>query len=191
MLRQLFGLVVLVGAASVAGCTEVEVKPGRPSIGGPNTTHPKSTREQDLRDAVQKDPKDHVAWFELGQFYYDGGEWDKAALAYERGNALMCPDPEKASYTGGYFCLALTYVHMKPARYDLAMKNLDMIAWLEPSDPKTASFNANFREAHRIRGAIYYYNNNPKPAKRELLKYLELGGDEDSVSEILESLKDE
>ncbi len=178
MPRRFLPLAALLLAASLLGCPE------------PAPQTKRVTREDALIEEVKKDEKNHAAWFNLGQFYYDGGEWEKAASAYERGNALMCPDPDKARYTGGYFCLALTYVHMKPPRYDLAMKNLDMIARLEPRDPKEASFNANFREAHRIRGAIYYDSNNPKPARRELLKYLELGGDEDAVSDVLGKLKD-
>jgi len=176
MRRNPVGVALLV-ATILTGCTSTTEVTSKP------------THEQSLIEAVEKDGKDHVAWFNLGQFYYDGGEYEKAAKAYERGNALMCPDALSARYTGGYFCLALTYVHMKPPRYDLALKNLDAIAQLEPADAKTASHNSNFREAHRIRGAIYLSNNKARSARAELLKYLELGGDEDAVADALETLK--
>jgi len=175
----LFALALLLGA----GC-EVETKRTTEVVGPDHPPEPtREPRLQRLLDGVASDPKDAKSWFELGEFYEGGAQYVQAADAYEHGNALM----EPGRYTGGHYLLARVYLRLQ--EWPLTIEHLDEIFKLEPKDPKSACLNSHFREAHYLRGAVYYLNKQWRPAKREFYRFIEIGGDENRVDEWLEEIR--
>lgn len=185
MRRSLFLLAVL-AMGTFAGCetetvTHVRVVDPLGDRDGPDVK--KVSRESTLRERVEKDPKDVQGWFELGEYYENGMELVKAIDAYERGNALL----ERGRYTGGHYLLARCYMRLQ--EWERSIYNLNAIFALEPKDAKSACLNPHFREAHYLRGAIYYLNRQWKPAKHEFLRFIEIGGEETRVEEWLDQIQ--
>src|SRR4051794_26606777 len=74
---------------------------------GPEVT--RVTREQKLRERVEKDSKDVQGWFELGEYYENGMNLIEAVNCYEKGNSLL----DRGRYTGGYYLLARVYMRLQ------------------------------------------------------------------------------
>jgi tetratricopeptide (TPR) repeat protein len=176
-------VLLVAGLIALAGCeTEVvvHIKPhGR--VG--ESFEPKVTNEKKLLDRTEKDPRDPKVWFELGDYYESGLELDKAVAAYEHGNDLL----EPGRYTGGHYVLARIYLRLQ--EYDRSIAHLAEIFKLEPKDPSSAILNPHFREAHYLRGAIYYLSEQHRPAKREFERFMALGGSEGRVEEWLDKIQ--
>lgn len=172
-----------------AGCeTEVRMRevrmydPSRPGEDGEPT---RVTREQTLRNRIDADPKDARAWFDLGSYYEESGFLVEGANCYEKGNSLF----EPRRYTGGYYLLARIYFRMK--EFDRSLVNLEVLHSLEPRDARTASTNEHFREAHYLHGALHMVLNHKREAKRHFMRFLELGGEESRVEELLDEIDGE
>jgi tetratricopeptide (TPR) repeat protein len=169
-----------------AGCeteqvTHVRVRdPLADQVGG---DAPRVTRESKLKDRIEKDPKDVQGWFELGEYYETGMQRIEAAKCYETGNALLTP----GRFTGGEYLLARIYLQLQD--WETSIYHCNRVFQLEPKDPKSACLNPHFREAHLIRGAIFYVNKQWKPAKKEFYRFLELGGEEFRVEDKLEEIQ--
>jgi tetratricopeptide (TPR) repeat protein len=140
---------------------------------------PRVTREKTLLARVEKDPKDVQGWFELGDYYERGEQLVEARNAYARGTDLL----EPGRYTGGHYLLAKVSVRLQDWGYALA--NLQVIFSLEPKDPKSACLNPHFREAHYLRGVIFFVHKQYGEAKKEFVRFLEIGGEEWRVEESL------
>jgi tetratricopeptide (TPR) repeat protein len=180
-------VLLIISLAFVAGCetevkTRVNVKSGLEDYSY-NPDEKRITKEQRFLDGVEKDPQDAQAWFSLGEYYESALDMPKAAQAYERGNSLMTP----GRYTGGHYLLARVYLRMQDWQASIA--HLNEIFKLEPKDPKAACLNQHFREAHYLRGAIFYLNQQYGPAKHEFLRFIEIGGDENRVEDWLEQIR--
>lgn len=182
--RKLLALAIFLACA---GCETEVVRHVNltPGLGDEITSgdEKKVTRESILVDKVKKDPKDAQAWFELGEYYENGMQLAEAASAYEQGNALM----EPGRYTGGEYLLARVYLRVQD--WKRSIEHLDNIFKLEPKDPKSACLNSHFREAHYLRGAIYFLSKDYRLAKREFARFLEIGGDESRVEEWLDEIQ--
>ncbi len=186
MKLKAFALVCLLGATGLySGCqtektTMVRIR--SPFDANDETDAPRVTRYDTLRARVEKDPKDVQGWFELGEYHERGMELHKAREAYATGTALL----EPGRYTGGHYLLAKVSLRLQD--WETSIQNLNVIFSLEPKDPKSACLNSHFREAHYLRGAIYFIHKQYRQAKKEFGRYLDLGGEdwrvEDSLSEI-------
>jgi len=177
-------VVLLSSFLVLAGCESETVKKVHvmdPLAGASDVPH--EPREKALKDKVEADPKDAKAWFELGEYYEGGMQYIQAAEAYEHGNSLM----EPGRYTGGHYLLARVYLRLQ--EWDQTLAHLNEIFKLEPKDPKSACLNPHFREAHYLRGAVFYLNKQWHPAKREFLRFIEIGGDENRVEEWLDDIQ--
>lgn len=185
MLRKTIAFTSLIALCTLAGCLEREVK-SEVRVKSPFDAHDpdvkRVTREDKLKERVEKDPKDAQGWFELGEYYEQGMQLIDAVNSYERGNSLLTP----GRYTGGHYLLAKIYLRLQ--EWDRAIANLNVLFSLEPKDPKSACLNPHFREAHYLRGAIYHIHRQYKAAKQEFVRFVDLGGEEwrveDSMSEI-------
>ncbi len=177
--------VLFAGLIALAGCETEVVVHMYPKGRSGETFEPKVTNEKKLLDRVEKEPKDAKGWFELGDYYECGLELDKAVSAYERGNDLLLLEPSK--FTGGHYVLARIYLRLQ--EYDRSIAHLGEIFKLEPKDPGAAILNPHFREAHYLRGAIYFLNEQYRPAKREFERFMALGGSEGRVEEWLDKIQ--
>jgi tetratricopeptide (TPR) repeat protein len=146
---------------------------------------PRVTRLKKLQDRVEKDPKDAAGWFALGEYYETGMENAKAIDAYQHGNALI----DVRHYTGGNYLLARMYLRIED--WDRSIFYLNQIFALEDKDPKRACLNPHFREAHYLRGAIYFLNKQYQLARREFIRFTEIGGDENRVEDWLMQIHDQ
>jgi tetratricopeptide (TPR) repeat protein len=180
----------LLVAASLAflavGCeteTVRQVKIRSPFDPNDDADAPRVTRLDKLKERVEKDPKDVQGWFALGEFYETSFKLADAAACYERGNSLM----EPGRYTGGEYLLARVY--MRAEDWERSIAHLNRIFVLEPKDPKEACLNPYFREAHYLRGAIYFLNRQYRPAKKEFFRFMEIGGDENRVEDWLDQIQ--
>jgi tetratricopeptide (TPR) repeat protein len=144
---------------------------------------PQEPREKALVERVQADPTSLNAWFELGQYYEDGMQFVYAANAYEHGAALVKSERE----TGGHYVLARVYFRLQ--EWDLATRHLDEIFRVEPPDREAACRNPHFREAHYLRGAHSWLRKQWREAKKDFLRFIEIGGDENRVEEWLEEIQ--
>ncbi|MEZ0229856.1 MAG: tetratricopeptide repeat protein [Planctomycetota bacterium] len=180
-----FALACVCATVFLSGCQTERVQTVK--LRGPfdpidETDAPKVTREKTFIDRVEKDPKDVQGWFELGDYYERGEQLVQAREAYARGTALLEPN----RYTGGHYLLAKVSVRLQDWQH--ALGNLQVIFSLEPKDPKSACLNPHFREAHYLQGVIFFIHKQYRSAKKEFLRYLDLGGEEwrveDSLGEI-------
>ena len=176
-------LLLLAGFIALAGCETEVVVHIKPYGKAGDPFEPKVTNEKKLLDRTEKDPRDAKGWFELGDYYERGLELDKAVSAYERGNDLL----EAGKFTGGDYVLARIYLRLQ--EYDRSIAHLNAIFKLEPKDPSSAILNPHFREAHYLRGAIYYLSEQYRPAKREFERFMALGGSEGRVEEWLDKIQ--
>jgi tetratricopeptide (TPR) repeat protein len=189
MRTKLLGLCLGAGLSfTLAGC-ETQLVRGAVKVRGDDdvveTDTPRVTREKAYLNKLEKDPKDTPTWFELGEYYESGVQYREAVACYLKGNALL----DQQQYTGGNYHLARAYAHLQ--EFERALAHLDAVARLEPKNPKSACLNADFRESHYLRGAIYFLHHQWKPAKHEFLRFVELGGDELRVEEWLDQIKDQ
>jgi tetratricopeptide (TPR) repeat protein len=182
--RLLLGLLLV---AALTGC-ETETRMVDFRAGGdpfqpidPDTK--RVSRKETFLARVEKDPKDAQGWFQLGQYCEEGLELVEAANAYEKGAALL----EPGRYTGGHYLLARVYLRLQ--EWERSVANLNALFALEPKDVKTACLNGHFREAHYLRGAIHHILRQFKDAKKEFLRFLELGGEEWRVEDSLEEIR--
>jgi tetratricopeptide (TPR) repeat protein len=186
MRHKTFALACVLALGCFTGCeTETirTVKLRGPFDANEESDSPRVTRESKLLERVQKDPKDAQGWFELGEYYERSMQPVDAVNAYEKGNALLEPN----RYTGGYYLLAKMYLRLQ--EWERSIGNLNVIFMLEPKDPKSACLNAHFREAHYLRGAIYHIHGQYRAAKKEFLRFIEIGGEEWRVEESLSEIQ--
>lgn len=179
----LIAALVLLAGCETEVVTHVNVRSGLDDYSY-NPDDKRVTKEQVFLERIQKDPQDAQAWFHLGEYYEASADMPRAAQAYERGNALL---GEPCRYTGGHYLLARVYLRMQDWQASIA--HLNEVFKLEPRDPKSATLNQHFREAHYLRGAIYYLNQNYRQAKHEFLRFVETGGDENRVEDWLEQIR--
>ena len=177
----------LLAAAALSGCV-TEVRKGAPSPGGTNPDRaatPKAHVLDDLQAKVDKDPKDPQGWFEFGLYWEDSMDYVKAAQCYERGNELL----DQSRWTGGNYHLGKVYFRME--QFELAMRHLDAVIHLESPDPKIACVNSDFSEAHYLKGAMFYIRHRWRDARKEFLRFVELGGESNRVDEFLDRIDQE
>jgi len=144
---------------------------------------PLPNKRDPLVESVEKDPKNAKAWFELGLFDEQAERLDDALHEYEKGNELL----DQSRFTGGNYLLAR--VSFKRRDFERSIGYLNAIFALEPRDPAAACLNPNFREGHYLRGAIHYELEQWPQAKRELGRFLELGGERDRVDDWLYEIR--
>jgi tetratricopeptide (TPR) repeat protein len=83
-----------------------------------------------LETVVQADPNSAQAQFDLGNAYYEAGDWEQAIAAYKRAVEL---DP---SYQAAYANLGVTYYQQQ--QFDLAASQYKKALELNPNDGEVA-----------------------------------------------------
>jgi tetratricopeptide (TPR) repeat protein len=182
MFRKSWFVVALLGALA-AGCTETEVRQSEQPAW--LQARPKSHRFDDLKAAVEKDPKDAKAWFEFGAYWEESLDFQKAAECYERGSELI--DPTR--WTRPNYTLGRVYFRMQD--FDRSIRHLEAVIQYESPDPAVSCLNPDFRESHYLRGAIYYLHNRWREARRDFLRFVELGGEDARVEQFLDKIDHE
>lgn len=170
----------LVAAAAVAasGCQTYERRiPGTSRIEYVQA-EPGAERktEQQLLEATEKDPESPRVWFALGDYYELHWDYERAAIAFEKMNALVEKAEQKhqTRYTGGHYNLGRIYGLI--GRYDLAISHLEQVVALEPKDVRVASLNSHFVESHYLLGAIYHKHKMWKEARKHFERCIDVSG---------------
>lgn len=101
----------------------------QPNINGNGATGTLS-EDQNPATALQADPDSALAQFELGNGYYEAGNWEQAVTAYKRAVEL---DP---SYQAAYANLGVAYYQQQ--RFDLAASQYQKALELNPEDGDVA-----------------------------------------------------
>jgi hypothetical protein len=76
-------------------------------------------------------------------------------------------------------------------QFDVAMRHLDAVIKLESPDPKVACVNPHFAESHFLKGAMYFIRHRWRDARKEFLRFEELGGESARVDEYLDQIEHE
>ena len=90
-----------------------------------------------LAELLEKDPKDFVAWTEIGGIHFNQGRFDDAVSSYEQALALK-PDFDSALYGSGR-------AHLSLKKFD---KSIDLLSRALSSNPDSADINHYLGEAH-------------------------------------------
>ncbi|MEW5901600.1 MAG: sulfatase-like hydrolase/transferase, partial [Acidobacteriota bacterium] len=111
----------------------------------------------ECREALKFDPEYDAAIFTLAQAYKELRKFEDAAAGFERLIQLDPRDPRP------FVNLGEIYLELKD--FDQAISNLEQAISLDPEHSS---------QAHNLLGAAYLEKKMPEPAKREILKALEM-----------------
>lgn len=136
-------------------------------------------KEKKLLEEVDENPQSTRAWWQLGEYYEETGQYPRALDAYTRMKALIDQGPSGRKFTAGDYHLGRLYT--KGRDYLRAIEHLKAVVAMQPKDPSEASLNRHFREAHYLLGAIYYENKQWEPSKKHFVTFRELGGEPERV----------
>jgi cytochrome c-type biogenesis protein CcmH/NrfG len=78
-----------------------------------------------IEASVLADPKNHVAWFALGNEYFDSHQYQKSVDAYAKGLALKPDDPNVLTDQG--------VMYRELGQFDKAMANFQKASKLDPN----------------------------------------------------------
>ncbi len=174
------GVALTAAALVVAGCeTQERVVPGSSTTlrNAWDDGDKRETREDVLRQRTEDEPESPKAWFDLGSYYEDAGQFAPAISCYEQLYGLMKQEHSRSGtyYTGGAYHLGRA--HARARNYREAVQYLREVLEHQPKDVTEASLNSHFREAHYLLGAVFYDNRQWKPAREHFVTFRELGGE--------------
>ena len=134
---------------------------------------PRSTER--LEERVAADPTDAFAWFALGEDHENVLELADALNCYEHGELF-------SGSLHGHLLLARVNLRLQDWEHSIAQ--LNRIFAVERSDSR----DADFREAHYLRGAVAYLQSDWSRAKMQFKRFIELGGEENRVEDWLDEI---
>ena len=161
---------VLVAAPAVAPPGTIQPQTAKPQTAVPVSAEVQA-RISRMEEAVLAEPKNHTAWFALGNEYFDSHQHQKAVDAYAKGLALHPDDPNVLTDQG--------VMYWELGQFDKALANFQKANKLDPNHLQSL-FNI---------GVLYHTNlNKPEEAAKAWKQVVTLAPNSEQASQARQML---